>query len=205
MNQRQRQAVLLSLIQHLRDNGSWCGETHFQKSAFFLQELLGVPLALNIIFYKFGPFSFDLSDEITAMRADLLLTVKAREPYGPSLVPTENVPNALRWFSATLAHFLPAIRFVAERLAKRNVAELERLATALYVTLQKPGATAGELADEITRLKPHVSADEAALALQAVYRMRSEMDGLSTHEPTAAPSPDRGGPPHQADLGACPA
>jgi hypothetical protein len=50
MNRTQHQAVLLSLIQQLRENGSWCGETHIQKSAYFLQEMLGVPLGLNVIF-----------------------------------------------------------------------------------------------------------------------------------------------------------
>lgn len=55
MNRTQRQAILLALIQRLREKGSWCGETHIQKSAYFLQELLGVPLDLNVIFYKHGP------------------------------------------------------------------------------------------------------------------------------------------------------
>jgi hypothetical protein len=190
MDRSQRQAVLLSLIQHLRDNGSWCGETHFQKSAFFLQELLKVPLDLNVIFYKYGPYSFDLSDEITALRADLLLTVQARDPYGPSLLLSENAATVLARYPATLARYGPAIRFVAERLGPKNVSDLERLATALYVSLRKPQATAEEQAEEITQLKPHVSLDDAGAALQAVSRMRTEMERLDRHDP--APPSDRG-------------
>src|SRR5947209_20132760 len=112
MNRRQRQAVLLSLIEQLRAHGSWCGETHIQKSAYFLQELAGVPLDLNMIFYKHGPYSFDLSDEITALRGDLLLSVQTREPYGPSLWLTDNSQRLLDRFQATLRKYGPAIRFV---------------------------------------------------------------------------------------------
>jgi hypothetical protein len=181
MNHTQHQAVLLSLIQQLRENGSWCGETHIQKSAYFLQEMLGVPLGLNVIFYKHGPYSFDLSDAITALRGDLLLSVQSREPYGPSLWLTDNAQKLLARFPVTLSTYGPAIRFVAERLGGKTVAELERLATALYVTLERPGASPDELVAEMNRRKPHVSPEEARTALQAVDRMRAEQGAL--HSP----------------------
>ena len=40
LKRMQRDAVLLSLMNEMRAKGSWCGETHVQKSAYFLQELL---------------------------------------------------------------------------------------------------------------------------------------------------------------------
>ena len=69
MERLQRAAVLLSLIEQLKDRGSWCGDTHIQKTTYFLQELLKVPLGFEFILYKHGPYSFDLEDEITALRA----------------------------------------------------------------------------------------------------------------------------------------
>jgi uncharacterized protein YwgA len=176
MNGRQRKAVLLDLIRRLQEKGSWCGETHIQKSAYFLQELLGVPLDFNYVFYKHGPFAFDLSDELTALRGDLQLSVVAREPYGPSLRPTEQAEKLLARFPNTVGTHAGAVRFVAERLSDRNVAELERLATALFVLHDKPNATMEERAREIHRLKPHVSFDEAVEALGVVERMRAELD-----------------------------
>ncbi len=177
MNRTQRQAILLTLIQQLRDNGSWCGETHIQKSAYFLQELLGVPLELNVIFYKHGPYSFDLGDEVTALRCDLLLSVQSREPYGASLWPTEHAAKLLERVPITLATHDHAIRFVAERLGSKNVAELERLATALYVRKQMPEATHAAQLQEIRKLKPHVTDKDAMAALQAVEAMQVELKG----------------------------
>ncbi len=180
MNRTQRQVVLLSLIDHLRQNGSWCGETHIQKSAYFLQELLSVPLDLNVIFYKHGPYSFDLSDEITALRSDQLLSVLSREPYGPSLLPTEQAARLLGRFPITLNRYGPAIRFVAERLGMKTVVELERLATLLYVVLERPEDSTDEQAAEILRLKPHVSMNDARAALQAVKAMRAEVEAMNS-------------------------
>ena len=62
MKKSQRDAVLLSLVGEMINKGSWCGETHIQKAAYFLQVLLEVPLEFDFILYKHGPFSFDLSD-----------------------------------------------------------------------------------------------------------------------------------------------
>jgi hypothetical protein len=178
MNQTQRQAILLELIQRLRSNGSWCGETHIQKSAYFLQELLGVPLDLNFIFYKHGPYSFDLGDEITALRADELLSVQAREPYGPTLLPTEQAGEILQQFPRTLKKYGPATEFVARRLGPKKVAELEQLATALYVLLQERERSREEQAREMTRLKPHVTYEEAVASARAVETMQTELDEL---------------------------
>jgi hypothetical protein len=63
------------------------------KLAYFSLDVLGVPLGFEFILYKHGPFSFDLSDEITAMRADALLQYQPRQPYGPSLFPNGRKPG----------------------------------------------------------------------------------------------------------------
>ncbi len=179
MKPDQRQAVLLALIQRLRRKGSWCGETHIQKSAYFLQELLGVPLDLNVVFYKHGPYSFDLSDVITALRGDELLSVIPRGSYGPTLETTEQAQKLLGRFPLTMQKYSNAIRFVADRLGTKNVSELERLSTALYVMGELPNASIDRRAKEINRLKPHVSIDDALVALNSVEAMRAEIASQS--------------------------
>ena len=69
MNRLQRAAVVVSLVKALEKNGSWCGDTHVQKGTFILQELLHVPLEFAFSLYKYGPYSFDLNDELAAFRA----------------------------------------------------------------------------------------------------------------------------------------
>ena len=84
MDRLRRAALLTRLIELLRKKGSWCGETHIQKSTFFVQNLMKVPLSFDFILYKHGPFSFDLRDELTGLRADGLIRLEPQWPYGPS-------------------------------------------------------------------------------------------------------------------------
>lgn len=168
MKRSQRDAVLISQIENMIAKGSWCGETHIQKAAYFLQALLGVPLEFDFILYKHGPFSFDLSDEITALRADALLRYQARPyPYGSSIVPTEEGHSFLDGYPKTLKRYADQISFVADTLGNMGVAELERLATALYVSLNQSGQS-GKRAEQITKLKPHITSEEANLAVQKI-------------------------------------
>lgn len=168
MTRVQRQAVFLSLIDALRRHGSWCGETHIQKTAYFLQEASGVPLDFNFILYKHGPYSFDLNDELTALRADQLLVVQPADPYGAHLYPGPEATAFLARFPITINRHAAAVKTVAEEFGKRTVAELERLATALYVLRSLPTATDDEQAVQINKFKPHVTIPEARAALAAV-------------------------------------
>lgn len=168
----QRDAVLLSLMDEMKANGSWCGETHIQKSTYFLQELLEVGIGFDFILYKHGPYSFDLSDAVTAMRADNLIEYKTRLPYGPSLFSTREGQKFLNQYPKTREKYEKKVQFIAEKTAKMGVAELERLATALYVTLNE---NRGEKrASRITELKPHIKIDEAEKAVNDVDAMIRE-------------------------------
>ena len=170
MERNKKAVVLLALVQGLKDNSSWCGETHIQKATYFLQEMMQVPLGFDFILYKHGPFSFDLTDEITAMRADNLLKLKPQPyPYGPSILPGEASKLLMKRFPKTLKKYAFHTNLVSEKLGDKKVSELERLATALYVTLENE--TEGDphsRAKRIHELKPHVSIDEALEATQAV-------------------------------------
>src|SRR5712692_9118533 len=105
MRRLQRIVILADLASRLGKYGSWCGETHLQKATYFLQELGKVPLGYSFVLYKHGPFSFDLRDELTAMRADGLLELRPQPPYGPSLVPTERASEFARRFPKTLGKY----------------------------------------------------------------------------------------------------
>lgn len=175
MNPTQRQALLLELIDQLHQHDSWCGETHIQKSTFFLQEMLGVPLDFNFIFYSYGPYSFDLNDAITALRCDRLITVKPRDPYGANLLPSEQARGFLDRFPKTRKKFENPMRYVAKQLGGKKVVDLERLATALFVLIKDSDKPSEKQAAEIHRLKPHVSLEQARLALASVHKMRTDL------------------------------
>lgn len=176
MDEMKRQALVLSLMQAMRASGSWCGETHIQKCAYFLQEGLGVPLDLEFLLYKHGPFSFDLRELIGELRGSLLVELKPQPyPYGPSLEVSDSGKRLIGFFSKTIAQYIDAIDFVASNLARRTVAELERIGTALYVGRQESGPSPEERAAQVVELKPHISPEQALTAVEEVDRLLSSV------------------------------
>jgi uncharacterized protein YwgA len=159
MDRLQKSAIIISLLEALQQNGSWCGETHIQKAMYCLQEIRDVPTGFEFILYKHGPFSFDLQDELTAMSADGLMDVRANSyPYGPSLFATSMGKAIRAHFPITLKRYGEAIEYIAKAFGSRGVAELERLATALYVTHEMDVSSGNieEMALRIHELKPHI-------------------------------------------------
>ena len=179
MNRVRRAAVISRLVERLRERDSWCGETHVQKAAYFLQELLGVPLNCDFVLYKHGPFSFDLRDELTSLRADSILALELQHPYGPRIAPTAQGEYIQRSCSKTLAKYDHRIAFVAEKMGSKNVVDLERLATALFVTQKAAGdATVDDRAAELTRLKAHIRRQYAVAAIRELDEIVEDMAGV---------------------------
>ncbi len=171
MDRLRNAALLTRLIEGLCGKGDWCGETHVQKTAFFVQELLGVPLEFQFILYKHGPFSFGLRDELTALRADGLLELEPR-PYGAQLVPTKQCEYIQGFYPKTMAKYERSIGFVVESLGGKRVAELERLATAFFVSRRlKEGKSVFVRANKVTELKPHITTEKARDAVREVDRI----------------------------------
>jgi uncharacterized protein YwgA len=173
MERLQRASILLTLNEELRKAGSWAGETHMQKATFFLQELMNVPLDFDFVLYKHGPFSFDLRDELTFMRAQGFFRLEPQYPYGPTLVAgakSELLKNAFR---QTIEEYLPGVRFVSQKLGAKTVAGLERTATALYITLREPADA--DRVQRLTRLKPHIALPEAQAAVSEIEQIIREV------------------------------
>ena len=172
LNRLGRNAIVLSLADELKAAGSWSGETHLQKSVYFLQELTRVPLAFDFILYKHGPFSFDLRDALTAMRADYQLGLLIHPiPYGPSLVTTESGQRLQERFSSVVRVHRNEIEFVAEQLGTKSVTELEQLGTALYVNREDDSRSLEQVARRVAELKPHIPMDVAREAADGIDKI----------------------------------
>ena len=171
MKSVQKHVLLLELAERLREKGSWCGETHLQKAVYFLQVLLSVPLEFEFVLYKHGPFSFELQDELTSLRAyDLLRLEPQSNGYGPKLSVSESGQALKKRFPKTISEHHKAIEWVADHLSKKGVVDLERLGTALYVSREEDmaGKPEDEIVERIVELKPHITKDQASEALQKV-------------------------------------
>jgi hypothetical protein len=184
MDRLNRAAIITQFVARLRENGSWGGETHIQKGVYLLQDLLDVPLEFMFILYKHGPFSFDLRDELTSLRAAELLLLEAQAPpYGPRFAATELSNRLRRMCADTLAQHDKDLEFVADVLGARSVGELERLATALYVTKQRTSRHDGSVrlrAECLNRLKPHVPIQAARSAVEEIDQLIAEAESGRT-------------------------
>ncbi len=188
MTETHKDVVLLSFVKCLKGQGSWCGETHIQKGTYFFQELMGVPLGFEFILYKHGPYSFDLKETLTSQMADSLLVVKPRPPYGPSILPGENSDAILDQYPKTRERYQNQANFVASRIGKMDVKELERLATALYVSRKElPEGSSLTRAAKLNDLKPHIPLDLAHQAILEVDRLIEEAKPVAAYECNLTP------------------
>lgn len=179
MNRPQRLAVFALLDKEMSVHQSWCGETHLQKATFILQELLGAKTGYEFILYKHGPFSFEVRDDLSMMQADGLLELVVRHPeYGPSYLPTEFADTFLKRFPKIIGTHKAQIKFVAKNIGSKNVSELERLATALFILKHSKIKSKERRAQELVRLKPHISEPDALLATKEIDRLTEQSKEL---------------------------
>ena len=176
MDRMRTAALLTRLMEELHKNGSWCGETHVQKVAFFAQELTEIPMNFDFILYKHGPFSFGLRDEITSLRADGLVKLKTQWLYGPQLLPTERSHYVQSLYPKTLKKYEKNIEFVTQWLGDKDVGDLERIGTAFYIIkFENKKVSVDERATRLTDLKPHISREDAINAIKTVNEIVTQV------------------------------
>lgn len=162
----------MAMMEALAARDSWCGETHVQKAVYFLQEATRVPLGFEFVFYKHGPFSFDLRERLGEMRGSRLIEVRPRPaPYGPSLDVGPSAPALKKRLPKTSARYRKQIGFVSDLIEGKDVLQLERLSTALYVTRLDSGDDPETRAAMIVELKPHIDDLDASKAVVSVDKL----------------------------------
>ena len=106
--------------------------------------------------------------------------------YGPRLKTNPEVkPMLHKSFCEKSKHLKHPMHFVVAKLSDCGVATLERLATALYFTKQEPVEGVEKRAQEINRVKPHISLGLALDAVKTVDKILTEWE-VKKHVPVAA-------------------
>jgi hypothetical protein len=135
----------------------------------------GGPLGWRFVLYKYGPFSFDLREELGELRAeDFLRLEPPPSGYGPPLEVDQRGRKVMEQFNDTTDEHEGAVADVVEFVGTRGVSGLERLATAVYLVLHKETREDEDLARELCDIKAHVS---EAGAREAVARGREFLSG----------------------------
>lgn len=170
-----RYAIILDLAKKLRARGSWCGETHIQKAAFILQQISKSKLGYKFVLYKHGPYSFDLSDEITAMKAsEIVEFVFPQKGYGPSVRLTRFGEKLYDVNREEIDKYARISDFVANWFGSRDVRYLERVATAYFITCKHVREPVSSRAKRLVTLKPHIDLPAAEEAVRIVDEKRQE-------------------------------
>ena len=183
MNEEKQRALVCALASQLIDAGNWCGETHLQKAVYVAKHWLGVSEFDDheFILYMYGPFSFDLKDELRAMCAEGWLKPRYRAgvSYGPTLHPAEQAGK----LPETRLH---EFDIIAKKFGDKNVAQLERLTTALLATEELgKDKSVSERVQQLRKWKLHFTEMEALQAVRDADDMLKHIDALKLKKAAA--------------------
>lgn len=169
MNRSDSIALIIDIINVLRENKSWAGETHVQKAVYIATKLYNVPFEYDFIIYKHGPFSFDLRDALTSALSDGFLEYEYTGPkYGPRLKSTITGNQLFEKKKEICSKYRTQIDKVGSLLQEKGVSELEKIATALFI-IKELHQSGKEASDTLHTMKPHIDAPSAAQAIAEVH------------------------------------
>ena len=140
------------------------GKTHVQKSLFLQKATSQVDVPFSYVLYKHGPYSFEVESELEQMRS--YAAVKAEpdpDGFGVVLLPgpgAEFVAKGARLTKSEEEQIERICRFVG----KRNVSDLDRLATSAWIRAFEGLKDSRSVAARLNSLKPHVPLREAEAA-----------------------------------------
>lgn len=173
MHDKERNAVLLSLIEHINEEQGFCGETDVQMRSYILQEWMGAPLDYQFVFYG-SPTSFEVRNDLAHMYANNLIGYRLHsDSKWRSLRPGE-YSSRLETFYDRIEEFRDAISFVGEITREKTPSELRRLGTALYISREEE-RTLEERAQRLRELQPYVSERDASAAVKGADELEARV------------------------------
>ena len=163
------------VVKSLKSFESWCGETHIQKTCYVAKHVYAVPFESEFILYKHGPFSFDLNSAIGQMRAQRIIS-STPQTYGSTYDVDVALWGAINSASDNMFEaFRVNVEVICRVLAKKKVAELERVVTAVFVYINFFSDSVERMSHKLVELKPHISPREALLAFHEAEVFTSKL------------------------------
>jgi uncharacterized protein YwgA len=172
MTNKQRAWVAVA-ARKLGRAGSWTGRTHLHKHLFIVKSLGLAKVPFEFELYHYGPYSFELDGVVAEMEAfgDLNKTYR-RVGYGPSYEATALGKEAIAELDP---EEVSAAKAVAAELAPYDSADLELIATCLFVEIIE-GETADELiVPRVEVIKPKYSVSQIERALKCARKLRDHL------------------------------
>jgi hypothetical protein len=188
---RERQALLLALLDILRADGSWCGDPRLERVAFPLQELLEVPFPYQYHLSYTAPSSTEFGQELTGMYTGYLIDLEPHPEFiDPDLPPTQLAAKIVAKQQLVVDRYIDRMRFLAAKVQGKSLLELGKLTTALFVSRRccPPGAGVEERARRVHEIRPQIPFDEAVAIVRAVDTLAEECR-MYLRENASCPTP----------------
>jgi len=158
-----RRAWMLAAAEALNRRGSWTGRIHIQKHLYITKILNVAEPPFDFVLYDYGPYSFELDEEIIESETDGALGRSYPcAGYGPKYEPTLQGRKVARQLPLEV---LSAIDHVAAVIGERNSQDLELIATCLYMEREKQIRNDEEIVDAVHAAKPKYEFDTIREAL----------------------------------------
>jgi hypothetical protein len=173
MNYR-KHALVLAVIRGLHVHGSWTGKTHVQKALFLMKAAARIEVPFAYVLYKHGPYSFELESELEQMQSYAAVKIEPNaEGFGVVLTtgPGAGFATRLAQLSKTEQ---TQVELTCQFVGNRNMADLERLATAAWIRMNEGRTESHRVAARLNQLKPHISVPQAEAADAEVFSFLSE-------------------------------
>ncbi len=178
MEEKDRVNFICFLLDALKDKNGWAGMTHLQQGCYIAQRMLGVPLDYKFIQYTYGPYAFDLRDEVRMLR-DHFILIQGFPPvgYGCSYDFYEDVE---KWVEAKKDNckFKDEINFIAGWFLDKPAGILVALAAAYMINEKYPDAGREERIKKLIAWKPFMTEPEAISCFEDVEVRNKELEEL---------------------------
>ena len=150
--------ILVDLVKRIQERGVDLGKIQFQKLVYFLQEK-GVALNYDYEIYHYGPYCFELANDLDSLNSLEILDVSAdRQGYGFHISKGRVADNFSEKNNQLVSQNNVNLEFVIDNFGRCDPAEIELKATIHYVNkimkAHDPRTSEMDVLSKVEELKP---------------------------------------------------
>lgn len=160
--------VIADLALKLKDVSPQFGKTVLQKLVYILQEIYNVPCEYDYILYNYGPYSGDLSEDLSFFASMGGVKVEWSQSMGYKILPADKTEHFRQRAKGFLDQYEDKVNAVVSNFGGMTARDLELRSTIIYVykeSLRNSTTDKNDIISRVRDIKPHFSLDEISDAL----------------------------------------
>ena len=167
-----RVALIIALMERLRQRGAWCSETSIHKALYLAESMFSVPYGIRWTLHHYGPYAPGLRAELQGLCHSGVLEWSPDVAAGGHLSARDQGRRLLANNATETARWGRQLDVVANALAPLSVNDLESVATAWWVTSRASVPAVDARVDALVSVKPHIRRQKAVDAMHIVDELR---------------------------------